>query len=238
MRQKGMNMNSDNSELEKNIGVVFKNKSLLNTALTHRSYLNEHRSVSENNERLEFLGDAVLELIVSDFLYITYPDRPEGELTSFRSALVRTDSLASSAKDLGIGKYLNMSRGEEESGGRDKDYLLANTFEAILGAIYLDHGYDSCKEFVSKTLFPKLDNIVKHRLDIDNKTKMQELSQSVFKLTPTYEVIKEEGPDHNKIFTVVIKLDEKIVGKGEGASKQKAEEQAASEGIKYIENSR
>jgi ribonuclease-3 len=231
-------MSSDNSELEKNIGIVFKNKSLLNTALTHRSYLNEHRSVSENNERLEFLGDAVLELIVSDFLYIKYPDRPEGELTSFRSALVRTDSLASSAKDLGIGKYLRMSRGEEESGGRDKDYLLANTFEAILGAIYLDHGYDSCKEFVSKTLFPKLDNIVKNRLDIDNKTKMQELSQSVFKLTPTYEVIKEDGPDHNKIFTVVIKLDEKIVGEGKGASKQKAEEQAASEGIKYIENSR
>ncbi len=232
-------MSSSNiNKLETNIGVEFNDKSLLEKALTHRSYLNEHRNIPENNERLEFLGDAVLELIVSDFLYTTYPDRPEGDLTSFRSALVKTDSLASSARDLGIGQYLHMSRGEEDSGGREKDYLLANTFEAILGAIYLDHGYDTCKDFVSKTLFPKIGEIVEYRLDIDSKTKMQELAQSVFKLTPTYEVVKEEGPDHNKIFTVVVKLDEEIVGEGEGASKQKAEEKAASEGIKYIENNR
>lgn len=239
MRQKRVSMkNSRTESLEKNIGVRFGDKSILETALTHRSYLNEHRDISENNERLEFLGDAVLELIVSDFLYVTYPDRPEGELTSFRSALVKTDSLALSAKDLEIGKYIRMSKGEEDSGGREKDYLLANTFEAVLGAIYLDQGYGICREFISKTLFPKIEQIVEYRLDIDSKTKMQEMAQSVFKLTPTYEVIKEEGPDHNKIFTVVVKLDEKIVGQGEGGSKQKAEEQAAREGIEYIEKNK
>ena len=223
-------------DLEKNIGVEFKDETILETALTHRSYLNEHRDIPENNERLEFLGDAVLELIVSDFLFHTYPDRPEGDLTSFRSALVRTDSLAHSARDLEVGKYLRMSKGEEDSGGRDKDYLLANTFEAILGAIYLDHGYSTCQEFISKVLFPKIEQIVEYRLDIDSKTRMQELSQSVFKLTPTYEVIKEEGPDHNKIFTVVVKLEDKVVGTGQGSSKQRAEEQAAIEGIEYIKN--
>ena len=238
MRLRRMNMNNQISNFEKNIGVQFTNKTLLETALTHRSYLNEHKGIPEHNERIEFLGDAVLELIVSDFLYKTYSDRPEGELTSFRSALVKTDSLAQAAKELEIGKYIRLSKGEEDSGGREKDYLLANAFEAVLGAIYLDKGYDTCKDFINRVLLPKIGEIVEYRLDIDSKTKIQELAQSVYKTTPTYEVIKEEGPDHSKIFTVAVKLDDKVIGQGQGASKQKAEEQAASEGIKYIEKHR
>ncbi len=229
-------MKNQINKLEQNIGIEFSNKLLLETSVTHRSYLNEHRDVPEHNERLEFLGDAVLELIVSDYLYRKFADRAEGELTSFRSALVRTDSLAESAKKLKIGEYLRLSRGEEESGGREKDYLLANAFEAILGAIYLDKGYEKARDFVYRTLIPKLAEIVEYRLDIDNKTKIQELAQSEYKTTPTYEVIDEQGPDHDKTFTVVVKIDDKIVGKGTGSSKQKAEERAAEVGIEYIES--
>lgn len=223
-------------ELEKNIGIVFSNKELLETAITHRSYINEHRKVKEHNERLEFLGDAVLELIVSDFLFKKFSDRAEGELTSFRSALVRTDSLALTAKDLKLGEYLLLSKGEEDSGGKEKDFLLANTFEAVLGAIYLDKGYDISKEFVEQHLLPKIDDIVEFRLDIDSKTRIQELAQSIHKSTPEYEVIKEEGPDHDKTFTVVVKVNDKVIGEGVGSSKQRAEEQAAKVGVQYIEN--
>lgn len=229
-------MKNQINKLEQNIEIEFSNKLLLETSVTHRSYLNEHRDVPEHNERLEFLGDAVLELIVSDYLYRKFADRAEGELTSFRSALVRTDSLAESAKKLKIGEYLRLSRGEEESGGREKDYLLANAFEAILGAIYLDKGYEKARDFVYRTLIPKLAEIVEYRLDIDNKTKIQELAQSEYKTTPTYEVIDEQGPDHDKTFTVVVKIDDKIIGKGTGSSKQKAEEKAAEVGIEYIES--
>lgn len=224
-------------DLEKNLGIQFNNKDFLLTAVTHRSFINENRGVPEHNERLEFLGDAVLELIVSDFLFRRYTDRAEGDLTSFRAALVRTDSLAQIAKELGLGEHMRLSRGEEESGGREKDYLLANTFEAVLGAIYLDSGYESCVQFVQRALLPKIEGIVKHRLDIDNKTKIQELAQSMYKSTPTYEVTDEQGPDHDKIFTVVVKIDNKIVGEGKGSSKQRAEEQAAKIGVEYIESS-
>jgi len=231
-------MRNQISELEKNIGIEFTKKELLETSVTHRSYLNEHREVSKHNERLEFLGDAVLELIVSEFLFNEFPERAEGELTSFRSALVRTDSLAESAKSLRLGEYLQLSRGEEDSGGREKDYLLANAFEALLGAIYLDKGYEEAKTFIYKTLIPKLGDIVEFRLDIDNKTRIQELAQSEYKETPIYEVINEEGPDHDKIFTVVVKINDKIIGEGTGSSKQKAEERAAEVGIKYIESNK
>lgn len=225
------------SSIEKNIGVEFTNKNLLEIAVTHRSFLNENRSVPEHNERLEFLGDAVLELIVSDFLYRKYPDRAEGELTSFRSALVRTDSLAQTSRSLGLGDHLRLSRGEEESGGKDKDYLLANTFEAVLGAIYIDKGYEVCNKFVERVLLPNIEDIVKNRLDIDNKTRIQELAQSVYKSTPIYEVINEVGPDHDKTFTVVVKIDNRVFGEGTGSSKQRAEEQAAKVGIENIESS-
>jgi ribonuclease-3 len=221
--------------LSKKLGVEFNDISLLKRALTHRSYLNENRDVDKNNERLEFLGDAVLELIVSDFLYKKYPDRPEGELTSFRSAIVRTESLADASRELNYGKYLRMAKGEAESGGRDKDYLLANTFESVLGAIYIDQGYVKCKNLVKRVLIPKIDNIVKNRLDIDSKTKIQELMQEKFKQTPIYEVVNEHGPDHDKEFVVVVKVGKKIIGKGKGSSKQRAEEAAAQEGLKFIQ---
>lgn len=223
------------NKLEKNLGVVFKNKDQLINALTHRSYLNEHKDIKVHNERLEFLGDAVLELIVSDYLFNKFPDRPEGDLTSFRSALVKTESLADTAKKLGVGESLLLSRGEEDTGGRTKDYLLANTFEAIIGAIYIDQGYEKCKEFVYTHLIPKLNDIIKNRSDIDNKTRIQEITQARYKVTPVYEVIHEEGPDHNKKFTIVVKINNKVIGKGVGKSKQKAQEQAALSGIKYLE---
>ena len=221
-------------DLSKKININFNDISLLKRALTHRSYLNENRDVDKNNERLEFLGDAVLELIISQYLYNKYPDRPEGDLTSFRSAIVRTESLADASRELNYGKYLRLAKGEEESGGRDKDYILANTFEAVLGAIYIDQGYQKCKDLVERVLITKIDNIVKNRLDIDSKTKIQEIAQEKYKLTPTYEVVKESGPDHNKEFIVAVKIGEKVIGKGKGSSKQRAEESAAKKGLKYI----
>jgi len=220
--------------LSKSLGVKFNDISLLERALTHRSYLNENRDVDKNNERLEFLGDAVLELIVSDYLYKKYPNRPEGDLTSFRSAIVRTESLADASRELNYGKYLLLAKGEEDSGGRDKDYILANTFEAVLGAIYIDQGYMVCKNLVEKVLITKIDNIVKNRLDIDSKTKIQELVQEKYKQTPVYEVVGEHGPDHDKEFIVVVKVGNKIIGKGKGSSKQRAEEAAAQKGVKFI----
>jgi ribonuclease-3 len=230
-------MKDSYQDLEKILGLEFKNKELLLNAITHRSYLNEHKEEAfDNNERLEFLGDAVLELIISDHLFHTYPDNPEGDLTSFRSAAVRTESLAEESRRMGIGEYLRMSKGEYESGGSDKDYLLANTYEAILGAIYKDQGYDVAKDFVFRTLVPKIKDIVENRLDIDCKTKIQELIQAKFKVTPTYEVIKEEGPDHDKKFVVGVMINDKVIGEGDGPSKQKAEENAASNGIKFLLN--
>jgi ribonuclease-3 len=184
---------------------------------------------------LEFLGDAVLELIISEYLYHTFPDRPEGELTSFRAATVKTDTLAEVAKELDYGSYLRMSHGEEATGGRSKDYLLANTFEAVLGAIYLDLGYDSCRKVIEKVLIPRIQGIVSHRLDIDAKTKFQEEAQARFKLTPIYNVIEEIGPDHDKRFIVGAYLGEKEYGRGEGASKQRAEEAAAKEALNQLE---
>ncbi len=230
-------MKDSYQDLENILGLEFKNKDLLLNAITHRSYLNEHKEETfDNNERLEFLGDAVLELIISDHLFHTYPDNPEGDLTSFRSAAVRTESLAEESRKMGLGEYLRMSKGEYESGGSDKDYLLANTYEAILGAIYKDKGYDVAKNFVFRTLVPKIKDIVENRLDIDCKTRIQELIQAKFKVTPTYEVIKEEGPDHDKKFLIGVMINDKIIGEGEGSSKQKAEENAASNGIKFLLN--
>jgi ribonuclease-3 len=222
-------------ELIKNLDIKFNDISLLERALTHRSYLNENRDIEKNNERLEFLGDAVLELIISKHLYEKYPNHPEGDLTSFRSAVVRTESLAEASRELNYGKYLRLAKGEEETGGRDKDYILANTFEAVLGAIFIDQGLQPCKDLIYRILIPKIDNIVKNRLDIDSKTKIQEMAQAKFKLTPTYEVVEENGPDHDKEFIVAVKIGDKIIGRGKGSSKQKAEEASASEGLKYIE---
>jgi len=224
------------NDIQSNIGIIFKNPELLETALTHRSYLNEHQGAKlENNERLEYLGDAVLELIISDYIFRKYTDKAEGELTSIRSAVVRTESLAEESRELGIGENLKMSKGERDSGGKNKDYLLANAYEAVLGAIYLDSGIEECIKFVNRTLVPKIDHIVENHLFIDPKTQAQEIIQARYKTTPTYVIVKEEGPDHDKKFTVALLINKKEKAQGQGTSKQKAEESAALAAIEKIE---
>jgi ribonuclease-3 len=222
-------------EIEDKLGVVFFDKSLLEKSFIHRSYINENRDRDvQNNERLEFLGDAVLELIVSDHLYQEFPDRSEGEFTAIRSAAVRTESLAEESRNLGLGTFLLMSRGEEDSGGKDKDFLLANLFEAVLGAIYLDKGYTEAKAFITRTVLSKIPTIIKEGSFVDPKTKVQEIIQSRYKETPTYEVVKEAGPDHDKHFTVTLKTASKKFTEGEGPSKQKAEEDAAKKALELL----
>jgi ribonuclease-3 len=200
----------------------------LKQAFTHRSYLNENRNLKiEHNERLEFLGDAVLELVITDYLYKKYTDKPEGELTAFRSALVNSTTLATAASKLGMNDFLLLSHGESKDTGRARTYILANTFEAFLGALYLDQGYDATQEFVARVIFPLTDDIVEKQLWIDAKSKFQEMAQDKMSLTPSYKTIKEEGPDHDKNFTVGVFLGTESIGTGEGASKQEAEQNAA-----------
>lgn len=218
-------------DIEKFEGILqikFKDKNLLRRSLTHRSYLNEnHGKNLKSNERLEFLGDAVLEIITTEYLFTKYPDNPEGDLTSFRSALVKTTSLGETALELGFGEFLFMSNGEEATGGRERPYILANTYEAVLGAIHLDQGYAVAKDFVERTLLPKLDQIVRDRLDIDAKSKLQEIAQEVLSYTPIYELVKHHGPDHDKEFEMAVKISGKEFGRGRGKSKQEAEQNAA-----------
>ena len=213
-------------ELATHIGVNFSDSELFKTALTHRSYLNENKDVLEHNERLEFLGDAVLELVVTEFLYRNYPN-PEGELTNWRSALVKTETISDVSKSLGVEEYLRMSRGEAKSTGRSRQLILANTFEAIIGSIYLDKGFDAAKEFIANNLLVKLDYIIKERLYIDPKSEFQELAQDRDGITPRYEVLGEDGPDHNKLFTIGVYVGDKLWGKGSGTSKQAAQQEAA-----------
>lgn len=217
----------------------FKTDSILifTEAFTHRSFLNENTGeIDRNNERLEFLGDAVLELIISLLLYSRFPDKKEGELTSFRSAIVKKETLAEVSKSIGLGNYIKMSKGEEITGGREKEYLLANTFEAVLGAIYITEGFEKSKSYIEKVLGKKIDEIVKNRLDINNKSLFQELSQAKFKITPVYKVLSESGPDHEKLFKIGVYLGKNKFGEGEGNSKQIAEDNAAKEGILKIKN--
>lgn len=216
------------SGIMKKLKMQFKDQLLLKESLTHRSYLNESKEQDiRQNERLEFLGDAVLELITTEYLFAKYPKRAEGELTSFRAAVVRTESLAETALALNFSKYIYMSKGEELTGGRTRPYILANTYEAVLGAIYLDQGYEIAKDFVIKTLLTKLPEIVEKRLDIDSKSKLQELSQELLKETPIYEVVSEAGPDHDKEFEVKVLIGARELGRGTGRSKQDAEQEAA-----------
>lgn len=228
------NNSADLEKIEQTLGFTFKDKDLLRRAFTHRSYLNENQDIDKHNERLEYLGDAVLEFLVSKFLFNKFPERAEGELTSFRSAAVKTDTLAETARRLKFGEYLRMSRGEEKTGGRQKDYLLANTFEAVIGAIYLDQGIRPAEKFLKRELFTQIDTIVENRLDIDPKTRFQELAQDIKRVTPLYELLSEKGPDHEKTFTMAVFLGEEEYGRGTGQSKQRAEEQAAKEAIKKI----
>lgn len=215
-------------EFSRKIKVKIKDLELLKTALTHRSYINEYKKGRlEHNERLEFLGDAVLEVLVSKHLFDNYPNRNEGDLTSFRAAIVRTESLYEESKKLNIGKYIFMSKGEEKTGGRERPYILANTFEAIIGAIYLDQGLTITRKFLERDLYYKIPEIIENRLDIDNKSKLQEISQEILRETPTYEILKSIGPDHAKKFTTRVLIKEKDFGHGKGASKQESEQDAA-----------
>jgi ribonuclease-3 len=225
-----MIMKENLDKLQKLIEVQFKDITLLNTAFVHRSYINEHKSVKEHNERLEFLGDAVLELVVTEYLYNNYKN-PEGDLTNWRSALVKTESISAAASRLGFEDYLKMSRGERASSGRSRQLILANSFEAVTGAIYLDQGYDVAKEFISKNILVNLPEIIEQKLYIDPKSLFQELAQEREGLTPRYEVIAEVGPDHDKIFEIAVRVGEKVWGKGKGASKQLAQQEAARKAV-------
>ncbi len=222
-------------EFEKSIGVEFKDRELIETVFTHRSYLNEHRNLShDHNERLEFLGDAVLELCVTEYLYEKY-DKPEGIMTNWRSALVKGESLSTEAKRIGMNELIKTSRGESKNTGKARDLIMANAFEALLGAIYLDNDYKKAYTFVKKNVAYKLDDIVKKGLDYDAKSKFQELAQDTLGITPSYDELTSVGPDHNKEFTMAAFLNGKEVGKGKGRSKQKAQTDAATESLKNWE---
>lgn len=226
------NIDADLSELQTVIGVQFNDIAFLKSAITHRSYLNEHREATwDHNERLEFLGDAVLELVVTDFLFNKYEEKPEGELTAVRAALVNTNSLSAASEALGVNKFLLMSKGESKDEGRARQYILANAFEAFIGAIYMDQGYDAAQAFIAGQLFKHTEQIVSMRLWQDPKSRFQELSQEHASVTPTYETVSQEGPDHDRVFTVGVFLRQEKVAEGTGRSKQEAEQKAAEAGI-------
>lgn len=212
---------------QEKLGFEYENVDLLITALTHRSYVNEHKkSVHEHNERLEFLGDAVLELVVTDYLFRHYTE-PEGILTSWRAALVNTESNADSGEELEYGSLIRMSRGEKHGSQRAHRQILANAYEAVIGSIYLERGYDDAADFIAKHTIAKLDAILEDGSWRDPKSHLQEVSQRIDNATPVYRVIDEEGPDHDKIFTLGVYVGEKLMGKGIGPSKQVAQQHAA-----------
>lgn len=207
---------------------------LLIQAFTHRSYLNEVREPAESNERLEFLGDSILSFVVSDHLYRKYPEFNEGVLTNLRSLVVNTKSLAKESRNLGFGKYLLLSKGEEESKGRENDSILANTFEAFIGALFLDQGIEAVKKFISETIVPEINTYVEKKVFKDPKSLLQEYVQSKKQNSPIYKVIKEEGPAHAKLFTIAVYIENQISGTGVGHSKQEAEEKAAKQALKLL----
>ena len=213
------------------LGFEFKDIDLLVTALTHRSYVNEHKSANEHNERLEFLGDAVLELVTSDFLYQNY-DYPEGVMTAVRAALVRTESIGEAGKKLGYEPLVRLSKGEAHGSERAHDSILADCFEAVIGAIYLDQGYEKAREFIDKHILVKIDTVLDEETWRDPKSYVQELAQKIDGETPVYKTLKEDGPDHDKVFTVGVYVGGKLKGTGTGHSKQEAQTEAAREGVK------
>lgn len=222
----------DLSQFEKTLGVKFKNQDLLLEALTHRSYINENSKWHlPNNERLEFLGDAVLELVVTEYLFNNFPKNSEGEMTSWRAALVNADMLSRIAKSIDLNENILLSKGEAKDVGKARDYILANAFEAVVGAMYLDQDYKNCKRFIEEKLVGYLPEIIEKRLYEDPKSKFQEEAQERVGITPTYEVLKEWGPDHAKHFIVGVFLGEDLVAQGEGLSKQAAQEEAARNGL-------
>lgn len=214
------------------LGFEFNDIDLLITALTHRSYVNEHKaSVHDHNERLEFLGDAILEMVSSDFLYRNY-NEPEGIMTSWRAALVRTESIGAAGKELGYEPLVRLSKGEKHGSERAHDVILADCFEAVIGAIYLDQGYETAKDFIYKHILNKIDEILEDESWRDPKSYFQELAQKNAGVTPVYRTLKEEGPDHDKSFTVGAYVGEELKGVGVGHSKQEAQTAAAKEGVK------
>lgn len=222
----------DFTQFETRTGIRFKDAGLLQQAFTHRSYLNEHpKQKIEHNERLEFLGDAVLELAVTQYLFTRFPEKPEGDMTAYRAALVNTMMLSEVSLDLGFNDLLLLSRGEARDMGKARQYILANTYEAVVGAIFTDQGYAVAEQFIAATLFPRLEMVLKNNSWQDAKSKFQEKAQEIVSITPNYAVLEESGPDHDKHFIVGVFLGEEEAGRGEGKSKQEAEQEAARDGL-------
>lgn len=221
------------SDFEEKTGIVFKDKNLLKQAFIHRSYINENTNTGlSHNERLEFLGDAVLELVVTDFLYKKYPTYTEGELTALRSSLVNAIIVSETASKMGMNDFLLLSKGESKDNGKARQYILANTFEAYVGAVYLDQGYTVADKFIAKCLFPLIEEIVSKKLWRDAKSLVQEKAQEFVGNTPAYKVLHESGPDHDKHFTVGIMFGTNLIAEGKGKSKQEAEQKAAEAALK------
>lgn len=230
-------MNKSILDLITSLSLTVKDEHLIQNAFVHRSYLNESSEFEMSNERLEYLGDAVLELATSDYLYKTYPDFQEGMLTNMRAALVRTESLGDTATDLGFPKLLLMSKGEEATGGRSNRSILADTFEAFLGAVYLDQGYKPCVEILATHLFTKAETVLKTQTYKDNKSLLQEIAQSRYKATPMYNLISESGPDHAKEFVTQVQIAGTTYQEGRGKSKQASQEDAAKNTLEMITHS-
>ena len=228
---------NDLTKLQKRLGTKFKDESLIKQALVHRSYLNEHPDFKMgHNERLEFLGDAVLEIVVTEYLYLNFPDTPEGDLTNWRASLVNAKMLYEIARELGIEECLYLSKGESrDKNKKSRQFILTNAVEAIIGAMYLDQGIAVPKKFILKNVVSKLDDILRNQTYLDPKSTFQEKAQEHKGITPHYEIIDERGPDHAKIFTVGLYLNEEIVASGEGSSKQEAQVDAATKGLKKME---
>ena len=225
-------MNKDLNSLEKEIGYVFKKRSLLKQAVTHRSYANENRGSGPFNERLEFLGDAVLSLISADFLYKKFPSMAEGDLTKLRSSLVCTASLSEYARRIKLGDYLLLGKGELATGGNERDSNLENAFEALIAAVYLDGGIDKARRFVLRFLD---DSVETHHISFkDYKTKLQEIVQESHEATLNYVITKESGPDHDKRYEVEVHLNSNVIGKGKGRSKKQAEQEAAKQALQLM----
>jgi len=224
---------NDLSELEKKLGVTFKNQALLQQALVHRSYINEHPKFAlGHNERLEYLGDAVLELAVTEFLYANYPN-PEGDLTNWRASLVNAKTLGDVGVSLGIDQFIYLSRGEsKDANSKARSSIIANAIEAIIGAMYLDQGFEVCQDFVDRIVLAKLPNIIENKLYLDPKSRLQEASQEHFGITPAYKVLEEWGPDHDKHFKVAVLFENDQIAVGEGPSKQEGQVSAAKAALK------
>lgn len=231
-----MGKTKDLKKLQEKLAVVFNNEDLLRQALVHRSYLNENPDFPiGHNERLEFLGDAVLEIVITEFLFLKFLDKPEGDLTSWRAALVNSKMLYEIAPSLGIEDFLYLSKGESrDKNKKSRQFILADAMEAIIGAIYLDQGMEAAKKFILKNIASQLDNILVNQVFLDPKSHFQEKAQEIKSITPHYEIIREEGPDHDKLFTVGLYLDDELVCEGQGSSKQEAQVDAAANGIKKL----